>query len=262
MSQDTHTNTRPGRTSGLGACAIRTDEPAVSLCTRCDAPTGWTARRVLGQGVAICSSCHRELGGARLVPWEDSTEDSVVASFLKTLFAALRSPRIFSIAYTRAASPLPAVAFGAVCMGLFPTLSVIYLLATGDSLDIALVELFDTAGVSTTPTTRRLSALIAPSARVPFVYACHACTLWLATRVLGARMRIRDAARLLGYPYAAYVFVLVPPVFGIPLGFTIGSILFFNGLIGALLMDTDLTPGRSLGAVMLFALGAAILQMV
>jgi hypothetical protein len=255
-------DTRPGRPGGLGACALRPGEPAAFLCARCDAPTGWSERRVGAHGLAVCSRCHHELGGARVVPWEDPTEDSVALAFLKTVAAMLLSPRAFIQERTRSPEVLPAVAFGALCMGLFPTISVLYLLATGDTLDIALVELFDAANVPTTPTSRRLAAMIAPSARVPFVFLCHACTLWLATRALGARTRLRDAARMLGYPYAAYALALVPPVFGLPLGFTLGSILFFNGLISSLVVDAEMTPGRALGATMMFAMGAAVLQMV
>ncbi len=265
MSTPSHIDgspTRPDRSSGLGACALRPDEPAAFLCTRCDAPTGWSERRVGTHGLAVCSRCHHELGGARSVPWEDPTEESVVLAFFKTVGAVLRSPRAFVLERPRSTDALPAVAFGASCMGFFPTLSVLYLLVTGDALDIALVELFDTAGVPTTPTSRRLAAMIAPCARVPFVFLCHACTLWLAMRALGARARLRDAARMLGYPYAAYALVLVPPVFGLPIGFTIGSILFFNGLIAALVADAEMTPGRALGATMMFAMGAAVLQMV
>lgn len=166
------------------------------------------------RGFAICPACIQQSARPG-IPWEEETQGSWLESLAHTVWLALRYPSEF-FELARAGRPaLPALLFGVTLSAFGATLQFVWfflfepnadtLLRAGSPMQVPIAWL-------------RAYALLASLISGPII--CLAYGLLLRVTLIFAQVphHAPALARVVGFSMAAYVWMLLPPIAGFPLG--------------------------------------------
>lgn len=207
------------------ACAYHAQEPALARCTQCDHEV---CHRCYGhdlRGFLVCTKCRERLLYGRGTPWEQPSDEPLVA-FFKTLWSALRSPKQFFDVLPEDRPWLPAVVFGIACITAGLLLATMWEFVLFERLDDRLMDLMKGSAMPL-PALRAMSFARAPI-MAPMIMLFHVLTLHAALLIAGVPAQRKTVARIFGFSCAGYAFLLVPPIGGIPLGYMLAMVWLFN----------------------------------
>lgn len=178
------------------------------------------------RGFLICKRCREEVTTEHSTPWETPGEVGPGVAFAQTLWAALRSPRMFFAGLARQQSWLPAVVFGITCVTVGLLFATIWEFMLSEKLNDRLIEIM---GQSHTPlpALRAMSFARAPL-MAPLIVLFHTFSLHAALLIAGVKAQRAEVARIFGFSCAGYAFLLIPPIAGVPLGYVLTMVWLFN----------------------------------
>ena len=227
-------------------CDVHPERPAIAVCTRCDAEVCGACHGTDLRGFAVCQVCRERIVGQQLpgVPWE-TPQASTTTAFLRTLARALRHPRLFPVQLITSApdrSSVPALLYGMLCHSLGAMGAMIWTFLLTPGLNNALREAF---GPNVPlPLLRGLSFLSIPLVAAMTLFVQIVC-LQVAVRLAGGQARWPLTTRIVCYASSAYLFGLIPPIFGFPLGQMLAVIWLLNLEFSALQHLYRMPPIRS-----------------
>ena len=231
-------------------CAHHESHPAIAICTGCGEDICATCHRPTVTGYAICSECEAKIHSVLKTRWESA--DGVLEhlyAFAWTSVAVLSSPRAFfgSVAPTR--DWVKPAAFGIIAYTIGAYAAFLWNWAFVEEFQEVLQEYATQLGYSTD--TAATVLLLALPFSAPLALGLHVLVLHLALGLLGARSSWRLVARFASYASAAYLFQVIPPVAGFPIGYILAVIWLVNVEMIAVQRYFDLSPWRAMAAVFL-----------
>ena len=206
-------------------CQYHPEQPSLARCSRCEAEICHVCHGSDLRGFAVCKSCRAEATRAA-TPWEDPKSGSVSGALTQTLWDALRSPTRFWEPFRRSDRWLPAVVFALVFVALGTTMRTLWEFVFNDEIEQLLRSSPGTSDLPG-PTLRALSFARVPLV-TPLLIGIHTALLQAGLKLAGAEPDWPTTARIFGYACASYVFTLLPPLWGIPIGHMLMIIWLFN----------------------------------
>lgn len=206
-------------------CAYHLDKPSIGQCTVCRKSVCHDCFGHDMRGMLICKTC-RLTAQRRLGPAWETPGELQVQAFLGTLFAAVRSPSRFMGSLPINRPWLPAFIFGIICICVGTLVMTMWNFMLNPSANDQLMQLI---GKSNVPSSA-LRALAFARAVVfaPLIMAFHIFTLHAILTLAGVAADRATVARVFGYACAGYLFLLIPPIMGFPIGYMLMVIWLFN----------------------------------
>lgn len=212
-------------------CAHHDQAPALALCTDCGADICGACHGSDGRGFALCPACRGE-EPARFHAWEDPGREYSPRTFGRTLWAALRSPSTFFEDVDTGGSLWPPLIFGILTMTVGMLIGRTWKLLLVPEFGASLADMASDQGI--TETQARVALLVGTPLLAAASAAVHTVLLKVAIGVAGEETDWRTCARIVGYSFAAYALMILPPIAGFPLGHLLVIIWLFNLEAGAL----------------------------
>jgi hypothetical protein len=236
-------------------CHYHDRSPAVAICAECRREICGDCHGIDGRGFARCASCRGETT-VDLPPWErDDTERSPRA-FAATLFEVVRHPRTFFQDLPEEGSPYRGIAFGFVCLVLGLLVGRIWQFLFVDAFDQQLATLAAEQGLS--PDVVQLSIFVITPLVAAGAAGLHLALFKGSIHLFDASCSWKAAARITGYALGASIWMIVPPVWGFPLGRFLTVVWVFNLEVSAIRTYFELGPWRSMFAALLPLIGLMV----
>ena len=256
-------HTRPPQHAPTPRCAHHSAQHAIAQCTCCGEPICHLCHGSDLRGFARCRACHKDADPPAPL-WEDELSPSAPESFALTAFQALTSPSKFWEPVRHNARWLPALAFGMTCIIFGDTLFTCWELLLNPRLEGLLRENMLDANAAKMPSAvLRAMSLVRVLLFAPFVFLIRSALLRSALRFAGVQADFATAARIFGYSCAGYLWMLLPPIWEIPVGHMLMIFWMFNiQTAGVRHFYRNLSPVASLLVVMVPLLVALGIQCV
>ncbi len=232
-------------------CNYHQSSPAIAVCAECGADMCGACHGFDARGFALCPACRGGVPDTR-PDWEAESTAYTPRAYASTLWEILRSPRAYFGEVSARGPWLPAVIFGfiSVTFGLLVDRLWKFTFETG--FQATLSEY--TAAQELTPDELQLLAFLSVPLSALLAGAVHIGALKVAIEVAGADSSWSTTARIGGYALASYLFLLIPPVAGFPLGHLLAVVWLFNLEASALRSLYGFGPWKATGTVIVPAM--------
>lgn len=257
MSEDTNPP-QPER-----RCELHPQEQSIAACTTCGREVCHRCHGSDLRGFAVCSTCRGDREEA-YTPWEDPHHPSAPEALAVTAWGALTSPTKFWEPLRHTPRWLPAFVFGMVCIIFGDSMFTSWEFLLNDRLESLLRENMIDPSASKMPSSAlRAMSLLRVLILAPVVFMVRTYMLRVSIRVAGGEADWATAARIFGYSCAGYLWMLLPPIAGMPIGHMLMLFWMFNiQIAGVRHFHRNLSPVESLLVVMIPLLLATGIQCV
>lgn len=178
-------------------------------------------------GYALCTTCESKLTEVFRTRWESATGFAEhIHAFAWTAVAVLSSPRAFFTTMMPRGSWLKPAVFGLIAYSLGTYASVLWSWAFVAEFQSLLADY--AARAQMPPDAAFLAILLALPFAAPLALGAHAMLLHFANRVVGGDSDWRLIVRIASFASAAYLFQIIPPISGFPIGYMLAIIWLMN----------------------------------
>ena len=177
------------------------------------------------RGMLICKNCRLEVQRHIGPSWETPGDDQL-QSFFSTLWSAVRSPNTFVHTMPMRRPWFPAAIFGIVCITGGLLIATMWEFLLNERANDQLIQLIGQKDIPTTAL--RAMAFARAVVIAPLIMLFHVMTLHAVLNLAGVSADRGTVARIFGFACASYVFLLIPPIAGFPIGYMLMIIWLFN----------------------------------
>ncbi len=232
-------------------CDYHESAPAVAVCADCGADICGACHDHDERGFALCPSC-RGVSETEAPDWEAGDGKYTPRAYVETLWKVLRHPRMYLQRLSPNGESLPAVVFGFISM----TFGLLVDRIWKFTLDTGFQETLTEYGAAEqfAPEELRVIVFLATPLSALFAGAIHIGALKAALQIAGGDASWKMVSRIGGYALGAYLFLVIPPIAGFPVGHLLAVIWLFNLEASALQSMCEFDPWKATLTVMVPAM--------
>lgn len=263
MNTDSDPNEDVATENEPRSCSVHEDERSIAICTQCGNEVCHRCHSSDLRGFTICSTCRGEPEDA-FTPWEDPDHPSAPEALAVTAWGALSSPTKFWEPLRHNPRWLPAFVFGLVCIVFGDSMFTSWEFLLNDRLESMLREnMIDPNAANMPSSALRAMSMLRAIILAPLIFMVRTYMLRVAIRVAGGESDWATTARIFGYSCAGYLWMLLPPIMGLPIGHMLMLFWMFNiQIAGVRHFHRNLSQIESLLVVMIPLLIATGIQCV
>ncbi len=241
-------------------CHYHDNQPALAHCTQCEEPICHICHGSDLRGFAVCKNCQREVQKPALA-WEDPQHEAWSEALLNAIWGPLRAPNQFWNALRPHTNWLPALVFGIVCIIWGNALYTVWEFLLNPELEGSLRENLPASSADLPSPVLRAMSVARVFFLAPFIYAVRVFLLRATLKLFGEDPSWTTPMRIFGYACAGYMWLMIPPIMGVPIGHVLMIVWVFNIEVGGVRhFYPDLGPIKSMFAVLIPMLIAILIQ--
>ncbi|MFB6352436.1 MAG: YIP1 family protein [Bradymonadaceae bacterium] len=233
-------------------CRRHEEAPGLAVCAECGADMCGACHGFDRRGFAVCPACRGDPDRSRPL-WERGEDQYTPRAYARTIWQVIRHPRQFSERIPLEEGWLPALLFGFITMTVGLLVDRAWTLALQPEFLSTLTE-YTEAAQDIPRDQLRLMVFLTTPVSVLLAGAVHIGALKAAVDIAGGSASWTGITRIAGYAFGSYLFFLIPPVAGFPIGRLLAIVWLFNLEASALQNHYGFEPWKATFTVVLPAM--------